>query len=89
MQSKKTLKCWALIRKKEKIVQEIIADTREEAVLSDTLTEACRQFDVAVPVVLSKHRNELAQFRRVVFFPRDFLEPFPYTTLELTVFEEN
>lgn len=78
-----------MLRKNQKIALEIVLDTTETCIFSQTLIDVCKQFDVSVPVVLSKHQREMEQFHRVVFIQRDFLEPFYYTCLEMTVYEQD
>ncbi len=73
-------KLWATLYRRQKIVMETLFPCTKDLVLSAGLQTACKEFDIAVPLVLQKHERELAQFSRTCFSPRDFMEAFPYTS---------
>lgn len=52
------------------------------------VTELCKPLDVAVPVILPKHVNELRQFSRTVFKPLDFMESVAFDSFEIEIFPE-
>lgn len=84
MQQSEPAKLWAVLRnQKRKIEKELLFPCTPAAVLHEGLEAVCRQFDVAMPVVLQKHERELTAFSRTTFFARDFMEPFSFHALEL------
>lgn len=52
------------------------------------MTELVKPLDVAVPVILKKHVNELTSFSRTVFRRQDFMESIPFDALEIEIFPE-
>ena len=90
MQNNQEIRLWAKLKKKDKIVRDCVFACPPSQALSEGLIEACRHFDVAVPVVLGKHKRDMEQFHMVSFFPRDFVESFAYTALEISlIFPKN
>lgn len=85
MQNQQGVRLWAKLKKKDKIVRDQLIACAPDRALGQGLVEACRLFDVAVPVVLGKHERDMAQFHLVSFTPRDFVEPFAYSALELSL----
>lgn len=83
-----TIKIWGVLRRKEKIAKEAILCFPDDLSLMDYLPPFCKQFDIAVPVVLQKHEREFAQFSRTVFWARDFMEPFAYRCFEVEILRE-
>lgn len=85
MQKNQDIRLWAKLKKKDKIVHDYIFACPPQNALEEGLIEACHHFDVAVPVVLGKHIRDMETFHLVNFTSRDFVEPFSYTTLELSL----
>jgi len=52
------------------------------------LHELCQDLDLCRPMILGKHMNDLKQFSRVVFKPRDFIEPVDFDEFELEILSE-
>lgn len=52
------------------------------------LDALCRPLDLARPLVLDKHVNELARFGRTAFTPGDFMEHVLFDRFELELFPE-
>ena len=52
------------------------------------LHELCQDLDLCRPVILRKHVNDLGQFSRLVFKPRDFIEPVDFDEFELEILSE-
>ena len=81
-------KLWATLYRRQKIVMETLFPCTMDSVLTTGLQTACKEFDIAVPLVLQKHERELLQFSRTCFSPRDFMEAFPYTSFCVELFSE-
>ena len=87
------MKLWAKVHKQHKIVQE---DVREFSLArpSDAegwnriLVDLCKPLDLACPVLLNKHVQELAQFNRTVFSPGDFMESVSFDRFEIEIIPE-
>ena len=62
----------------------------DENTLYAALKPCCEQMDLALPVVVSKHINELNKFHRTLFYKNDFLESLSdMDYLEIEIFDEN
>lgn len=87
------MKVWILLRKKQKIMNEIMTEydvpliwTEEE--IGMLLTPACRELDVARPMILDKHCDEMERIGRVVFRAADFVESVSFDTMEAELVDE-
>ena len=77
---------WGKLMRKQKIVRDLTAEApryQDDASFEAILEALCPALDVARPVVLSKHKRDLAAFGRVKFIPGDFIEAFPYDAFEV------
>jgi len=85
------MKLWGIIKKNHKIINDQIVELdsslNDEAFLS-ALKEICVNFDISVPVVLSKHTNELNKFNRTVFKAYDFIDPVNFDSFEIEIFDK-
>lgn len=87
------MKIWAKTIKSHKIVSEVV---REFALARPSdidgwmpiISELCHDLDLARPVVLKKHINDLVKFSRVVFRPADFMETIGFDAYEIEIFPE-
>ena len=52
------------------------------------LVDLCKPLDLACPVLLNKHVQELAQFNRTVFSPGDFMESVSFDRFEIEIIPE-
>ena len=52
------------------------------------LAELTKPLDLACPVLLEKHVQELARFNRTVFTPSDFIEGVSFDKFEVEIFPE-
>ncbi|MEG1560540.1 MAG: hypothetical protein RRY79_07180 [Clostridia bacterium] len=50
--------------------------------------ELCIKLDLARPVILNKHINEMKRFRRTVFKQADFIEDFYFETFEIEIIND-
>lgn len=85
MQENKRLKVWIYLTKSSKVIKETIIECNYNDILEDCLNRACKEFDLARPVVLAKHHKELEQFMRTAFNTSDFIENFTYKSLILEI----
>lgn len=85
------MKLWGIIKKNHKITNDMIVEideTLSEEALVSALKEICVDFDICVPVILSKHTGELTKFNRTVFKAVDFIEPIKFDTFEIEIFDK-
>lgn len=85
------MKVWARIRKDNKTVGQHtveIAEKRAEDVTdwSEPIGELCRELNLARPVMLKKHVNDLLNFSHTAFRPGDFMESVDFDRLEIELF---
>ena len=87
------MRIWAKVLHDHRIMRETVrefssarpSDLEGWSVL---LHELCQDLDLCRPVILGKHMNDLKQFSRVVFKPRDFIEPVDFDEFELEILSE-
>lgn len=81
---------WGILRKKNRIwrdaVVEAPGDDAESA--QEALGEICYQLDIARPIFLRKHEEEIARFGRTAFTQEHFLEPIAFDKFEIEFLRE-
>ena len=87
------MKLWAKVLKNHKITQEAVrefslARPSDAEGWSRVFVELCKPLDLACPVVLKKHVQEMANFSRTVFSQADFLESVSFDRFEVEIFPE-
>lgn len=85
------MKVWAATREHDKIIRDIVielptASTEEE--WNEALAVICRELDLARPILLKKHLNELSSFRHTAFLPSDFMESVDFGKFTVQLFPE-
>lgn len=87
------MKLWAKVHKQHKIIQEAVREFSLARPLdaegwNRILVDLCKPLDLACPVLLNKHVQELAQFNRTVFSPGDFMESVSFDRFEIEIIPE-
>ena len=87
------MKLWAKVHKQHKIIQEAVrefslARPSDAEGWNRILVDLCKPLDLACPVLLNKHVQELAQFNRTVFSPGDFMESVSFDRFEIEIIPE-
>ena len=87
------MKLWAKVYKQHKIVQEAVrefslARPSDAEGWNRVLVDLCKPLDLACPVLLNKHVQELARFSRTVFSQADFIENVSFDRFEIEIFPE-
>ena len=87
------MKLWAKVHKQHKIIQEAVrefslARPSDAEGWNRILVDLCKPLDLACPVLLNKHVQELAQFNRTVFSPGDFMENVSFDRFEIEIIPE-
>lgn len=77
---------WLRVLKHNKIKKDTVVPCMEND-FEEALREGARALDLAVPVILPKHRREYETFMQTRFLESDFLEAFPFDRLEIEYFE--
>ncbi len=84
-------KLWARVMRDQKIrmdkTLECGGGTLSEAV--EALGEICRELDIPRPIWLPKHEKQFLNFHRTSFAPADFVEDFPYSRLDIEVYDND
>ena len=90
--SKDSVKIWAKVLKQHKIKQEAVrefpARPSDAEGWSRLIAEIVKPLDLACPVLLNKHVQELDRFNRTWFTQADFIESVPFDRFELEIFPE-
>lgn len=87
------LKVWGLIRKNNRIVQDMVAECQEndieqEEALYSCVHEICYEFDLQRPIWLPKNQREYEDYKRIVLTQDNFIEPIDFDTLELEILSD-
>lgn len=86
------MRIWATIRRDHQILTQTIKEfpvsVREVDDWGEIIAPLCYDLDLARPVILKKHINELHTFSRAVFKPDDFMEPVCFDRFEVEIFPE-
>ncbi len=81
------MKIWAITKRHNKIRKDQIFDA-EVASAEMLIFKACEEFDIGKPLILSKNKKELEEFRRTVFYAADFIEAIDFDTFEVEILDE-
>ena len=86
------MKIWAKVLKLHKIKQEAVrefpARPSDAEGWSRLIADIAKPLDLASPVLLSKHVQELDRFNRTWFTQADFIESVSFDRFELEIFPE-
>ncbi len=87
------MKIWGILRSDGKIqkdvVQELDFKTRYDIQSwLIPISNLCRELDLAVPILLNKHIQDIVNFSRVTFRQEDFMEPIAFEKFEVELFNE-
>ena len=88
MQQNNPLKVWTYLYQKHRIVRDALFEAPYSDILDGMLERACKHYDISVPLVLTKHEKELADFSRTAFSPGDFIDSFPYDSFVLEILRD-
>lgn len=86
MSSIKQGRLWLRLIKDNKIKKDLVVSARADDI-EDAMQEGLKALDIAMPVIIQKHRSEFSAFSQTRFVQSDFLEPFHYDRLEIEYFE--
>lgn len=88
------MRVWAKVYRQHKIMKDVVREFPTPARALDSedwrsmLIELAKPLDLACPILLEKHINELRRFRRTVFVPTDFIESVAFDRFEVELFPE-
>lgn len=81
------MKIWAITKKNNKIRKDKVFEAERE--WEALVYVACEDFDIGKPLILTKNKNEMAEFRRTVFYAADFIETIAFDTFEVEIIDED
>jgi len=83
------IKIWGSIIRKNKIsashMVQIDAEPEIKIYMS-AIRDICEQLDLEMPIILSKHKNDIEAFSLVRFLPSDFIEKVDFQRFEIEIF---
>ncbi|MDO4572700.1 MAG: hypothetical protein Q4C13_04965 [Clostridia bacterium] len=87
------MKLWAKVLKNQRIIDQAVQEFASARPVSadgwsPVLAALCKPLDLACPVLLPKHVQELARFSRTIFAAQDFMESVDFDRLEIEIFPE-
>lgn len=77
---------WVREIRRNKIRRDIVVPCPEYD-WQEALIAACRQLDLAAPLVVARHEQDFADFRQLRFLPEHFLESVHFDRLEVEYFD--
>ena len=80
------MQIWFTLYRKQRPMRH---DTITANTLQEAMTEIAKEWDIAQPIWLPKHDREWDAYSFTRFHPDDFIEPFPYDTLEVRNISES
>ena len=88
------MRIWATMRKGHRIIGECTLQTayQKREQVEDwpgLIGEACHALDLARPVILQKHLQDIDRFSRAIFKAEDFMEPIAFDRLEIEAIPDN
>lgn len=88
------LRVWGIIRKNNKILQDMVAeylddDISEIDMLHDCIQKICYEFDLQRPMWLPKNQREYEDYRRIVLTQDNFIESIDFDALELEILDDD
>ena len=85
------IKIWGNIIRKNKISQSKFVSSDDEPTVNlylDKIQALCNELDLEMPIILSKHRNDMYAFNLVSFLPSDFIEKVDFQRFDIEIFSE-
>lgn len=79
-------KLWLRQIRKNKITASAVTAC-DKANWQEALAIGCRQMDIGVPLVLSRHKQDWDSFSQTRFLPEHFMEPVHFDRLEAEYFD--
>lgn len=83
------VKIWGNIIRKNRIVDSCLVTADDEPTLDlylNSIQSICNELDLEMPVILSKHKNDLEAFNLASFLPTDFIEKIDFQRLDIEIF---
>jgi len=83
------VKIWGNIISKNRIVDSRLLTTNEEPTLDlylGAIQTICNELDLEMPVILSKHKNDLEIFSLASFHSTDFIEKVDFQRFDIEIF---
>lgn len=82
------MKMWGKIYIDNKIVKHHVINIENDYLTNLTmyLAEVCNELDIATPVVLNKHLDDLENYNNVIFLESDFVEQVSFDKFVVEIF---
>lgn len=77
---------WVREIKRNKIVKDVVVPCKNRD-WETALVAACRELDVAAPMVVKRHEKDFKEFRQVRFLPEHFMEHVGFDRMEVEYFD--
>lgn len=77
---------WLREIKRNKIVKDCVVACPDMG-WEQALVAGCRQLDLEVPMIMQRHRQDMADFGQLRFLPEHFLESVGFDRLEVERFD--
>lgn len=85
------IKIWGNIIRKNTISESCVISSDDEPGIDmylELIRMLCDKLDLEMPIVLSKHRNDMEVFNLVSFLPSDFIEKVDFQRFDIEIFIE-
>ena len=76
---------WGILRRKNRIWRDAVVEAEGDSASAaqEALSDLCYKLDIAQPIWLDKHEQEVARFGRTAFTQEHFLEPIAFDKFEI------
>ena len=83
------LKIWAKTYNGDKIIKsKVVEFSTTRMLFYDMVKEVCQQMDIATPVVLNAHYDDMVHFRNCIFRQVDFVDAINFDRLQLEMMRD-
>lgn len=80
-------KMWAKIMKENRIKKDCVIEINNDTTLYDNLKEVCYILNLETPIILKKHKLEIADYNITRFRKTDFVDSINFDYLQIEYFE--
>ena len=78
------MKYWGKIKTEDIMQNNVIAESKN---LAEAVMAICDSLDLSKPIICDKHRIEIRDFRRTVFYADDFIDSVNFDVLEIEIID--
>lgn len=87
------MRVWVMIRKKQRIEKQYIYKVEPTTIIDENnihelMAEGCKKLDLAHPIILPKHIQQLNEYRKTSFYAFDYMEEIAFDAFDIELVED-